>query len=149
MMKNKKCQKCRKLKKLDDFHLRTIYKGKPVTETSYKSICKSCVIKNVTEWKKKNRDKVRAADRKFRNRERDKLNQWKRDNYSAGGRSEKERETYKSNKDNLADVYIVGLLSGPGNSIPLERKEITSGLIKLKRKQLSLWRKLRNKVRDK
>tara|TARA_R110000824_G_scaffold397662_1_gene600774 strand:+ start:488 stop:934 length:447 start_codon:yes stop_codon:yes gene_type:complete len=148
-MANRECKKCGELKELDAFHLRTIYKGKPITDTSYKSICKSCVIKNVTEWKQKNKDKVRVADRKFRHREKDKLNQWKRDNYSAGGRSEKERETYRSNKDNLADVYIVGLLSGPGNSIPLERKEITSGLIKLKRRQLFSWRKLRNKVREK
>lgn len=148
-MANRECKKCGELKELDAFHLRTIYKGKPITDTSYKSICKSCVIKNVTEWKQKNKDKVRVADRKFRHREKDKLNQWKRDNYSAGGRSEKERETYRSNKDNLADVYIVGLLSGPGNSIPLERKEIISGLIKLKRRQLFLWRKLRNKVREK
>ena len=144
-MANRECKKCGELKELDAFHLRTIYKGKPITDTSYKSICKSCVIKNVTEWKQKNIDKVRVADRKFRDREKDRLNEQRRDKYFAGGRSEKERETYKSNKDNLADVYIVSLLSGPGNSIPLERKEITSELIEVKRKEIQLRRMLKSK----
>jgi len=138
----KECNKCGKLKKFSSFHLRTIYKGKPVTETSYKSICKSCVTKNVIEWKEKNRDKVRALDKKYRNRDRDKLNKWKRDNYSEGGRSKKERDNYKSNRDNLTDVYLKGLLT---QSMGVSSKDIPNDIVKLKRKHLSLWRKLKLK----
>ena len=142
----KECKKCGKLKTFSNFHFRTIYKGKPITETSYKTICKSCVTKNVIEWKQKNRDKVRVIDKKYRDRDKDKLNERRRDKYFAGGRSKKERENYKSNRDNLTDIYLKALLT---QSTGIFSKDIPDYIVKIKRKHLSLWRKIKFKTKSK
>ena len=140
----RECKKCGELKNLDAFYLRPIYKGKPLTETSYKSICKSCEIKKVIKWKQENKNKVRTAGKIYRDRNKDKLNKQRRDKYFAGGRSKNERENYKSNIDNLTDVYLKALLT---QNTGVSSKNIPDYIVVIKRKYLSLWRKIKFKTK--
>ena len=60
--KEKKCNKCGKIKLVNNFSRHG--NSHPF---SLKSNCKECEVKRVTEWIKKNREKFNRYQRKYRN----------------------------------------------------------------------------------
>ena len=98
-MEMKKCNKCLLDKNADDFGIK---------KEKINGTCKSCVNEYSRNYKKKNKEKVRASNNKYNNKNREKVREWNRKHFENNKERvrERARNNYKKYRESPEIVLI-------------------------------------------
>lgn len=139
-METKKCAKCGEVKSTDSFANRTRKRKDGTTYTELHCYCRKCRNKIVDDYRRTNKaarqrkNKTDSARRKARRRLDPEYDEFLR---------KRSRETNAREARELSNVYVKRILVSRSE---LSCEEVTPELIGLKRKQLKLYRDVKNKT---